>query len=327
MPAQLIKILLVEYHFEKASLFEEFLSESGRISFDLTHTQRLDQTLRLFEQESFDAILLDPLLPDSQGLETLADIRSKAPQIPIVVLIGFENEELAVDIVLMDCQIPVMDGYEATQLLRAFEGESCRTVVIAMTANALVGDGEKCLAADMDDYISKPVPVEQLEKVLERWVPQQLKEPELQIECEIALKSQNGDRLTSTDNCLSTSLKVSQCSNEHLDQVPVDLERLSELTMGDTEFQRELLQVFIEDAVVYLEELKSTLATGDCVTLSRRAHQLKGSSATVAIYKIAEIAAQIERQAEENQLLGISDRLTELEQVLGRLQGFIEEGL
>jgi len=149
------------------------------------------------------------------------------------------------DIVLMDCQMPVMDGYEATQLLRAFDGESRRTVVIAMTANALVGDREKCLAADMDDYISKPVRLEELEKVLERWVPQGLREPELQTERLSAANSQNSELLTPNDDRLSIPLTLSPLVPEHLDQVPVDLERLSELSTGDTEFERELLQVFI----------------------------------------------------------------------------------
>lgn len=238
------------------------------------------------------------------------------------------------DIVLMDCQMPVMDGYETTQLLRAFEGESRRTVVIAMTANALVGDREKCLAADMDDYISKPVRLEELEKVLERWVPQRVKdsasqgsgEPERQIEHLSIPNSQNSNSLTPDIYHLSNPLKCSPSVPEQLNKAPVDLELLSELSRGDTEFLRELLQVFLEDALVYLEELKNALAAGDCATLARRAHQLKGSSATVAIYEMPEIAAQLERQAEENQLLGASDLLSGLEQILERIHTFISKG-
>ncbi|HEY9609019.1 response regulator [Allocoleopsis sp.] len=240
----------------------------------------------------------------------------------------------AYDIVLMDCQMPVMDGYETTQLLRAFEGESRRTVVIAMTANALVGDREKCLAADMDDYVSKPVRLEELEQVLERWVPQRVKdsasqgggEPELQTEYLSIPNSQNSNPLTPNSYHLSNSLKCSPSVPEHLNEAPVDLEMLSELSRGDTEFLRELLQVFLEDALVYLEELKNALAAGDCATLARRAHQLKGSSATVAIYEMPEIAAQLERQAEENQLLGASDLLSGLEQILERIHAFISKG-
>jgi PAS domain S-box-containing protein len=235
------------------------------------------------------------------------------------------------NIVLMDCQMPVMDGYEATRHLRAFEGDSRRTVVIAMTAHALIGDREKCLAADMDDYISKPVTLEKLEEILERWIPQCFKEVESQIAEEPQLqigqlrtaRSQDLERLTPNNNHLSSPLKHYSLGNESCDEVPVDLARLSELADGDIEFRRELLEVFLEDAVVYLEELKHALEKEDYVTLSRRAHQLKGSSATVAIYKMPEIAAQLEHQADEKQLLGASELVTDLEQILEQVQAFI----
>jgi CheY-like chemotaxis protein len=235
------------------------------------------------------------------------------------------------DIVLMDCQMPVIDGYEATRILRELEGESRRTIVIAMTANAMVGDREKCLAADMDDYISKPVTLEELEVVLDRWAllgagepgNGRVEEPELQTAHWSKAESQNSQPRTTNDYETSTPSKHSPSPPSDLNEAPVNLECLNELSRGDVEFQQELLQVFVEDALIYLEDLRSALSAGDCITLARRAHQIKGSSATVAVWEMPEIAAKIESQAQENQLIGIADLITELEQILERIQAFI----
>ncbi len=76
------------------------------------------------------------------------------------------------DLVFMDCQMPEMDGFEATRMLRAMEGEEGHTIVIALTANAMQGDEARCLAAKMDGYLSKPLKIEALEGILEQWLPE-----------------------------------------------------------------------------------------------------------------------------------------------------------
>ncbi|HEY9726780.1 MAG TPA: response regulator [Chroococcales cyanobacterium] len=240
------------------------------------------------------------------------------------------------DIVLMDCQMPIMDGYETTRLLRAVEGESRHTVVIAMTANAMFGDREKCLAAGMDDYISKPVKLEELEMVLERWIPSQ----DNNSPSEISLASSNNlipakDRRDNSNNSelftatesgrVFTDSKLPSYAPGSSDEIPIDLDRLAIISRGDAEFQRELLGIFLEDALVYIEEAKLALAMGDYVTTARRAHQLKGSSATVAVKEMPELAAKLESHVQNNQLLDAGEAIAQLERILESVQAFIEK--
>ena len=84
------------------------------------------------------------------------------------------------DAILMDCQMPIVDGFEATGAIRALESDAARVPIIALTAEALAGDRERCLRAGMDDYLSKPVRIEQLQATLARWMPRHVEIAELQ---------------------------------------------------------------------------------------------------------------------------------------------------
>ena len=74
-------------------------------------------------------------------------------------------------LIFMDCQMPEMDGFEATAMIRKMEGSSGHTPIVAMTANAMKGDREKCLAAGMDDYVAKPIRPKDLQTILDTWLP------------------------------------------------------------------------------------------------------------------------------------------------------------
>ncbi len=170
-------------------------------------------------------------------------------------------EKAAYDIVLMDCQMPEMDGYEATREMRLREGQNRRAVIIAMTANALEGEREKCLAAGMDDYLTKPLDQEELAAVLNRWA---------------AEKNMNSD-----------------ISNDHSDALQSDLrEGLGKLTGGSgREAIIKLIDLFINDTS---ERLASMRAAKDGKTIGQIAHALKGSCGYLGANRMASICEALE---------------------------------
>ena len=194
------------------------------------------------------------------------------------------------DLVLMDCQMPVIDGYSATQELRRSEGSEHHTVVIALTANAMPADREQCLSAGMDDYISKPVSLDALQAVLQRWGSAREKAGAEGAEGEKPFTTRHSP-LTTPTSPLTTDLET-----------PVNLRRLNEVMRGNQARQRRLLEIFIQNAKTELEDIKNAIAVNDCLTLAQKAHRLKGSSANVGVSYIATIAAELELSAQQQNL-------------------------
>jgi len=203
------------------------------------------------------------------------------------------------DIVLMDCQMPVMDGYRATRALRQREGTDRHTVVIGMTAYAMQGDREKCLDAGMDDYLSKPVMIKDLKAMLERW--------------SFVVKRDSHKQKSKSDQ---TSIEPA------LD--PVDWTHLQEISMADPAFQLELVKGFVKDGKNLLAEAKQALAARDWITLANKAHQIKGASASVAVQAMSETADHLHDRAEANNPEGVSELVTQLEQILEHIEASVE---
>lgn len=216
-------------------------------------------------------------------------------------------QEKNYDIVLMDCQMPILDGYQTTQELRHREGSAQHTVVIALTAHALPTDRDKCLAAGMDDYLSKPIEQEALGATIKRWV-------------HLSTKSKLAGGQSETQN-------PPQPSVLSMDKIPLDLERLNRISRGKVGFQQQLLQAFVKNAQPGLEQMRVAIQVGDCVTVEQQAHRIKGSSANVGVRLMPDVAAQLERQAREKILEGATDQLDTLETQLEQVKAFLKNWL
>jgi len=185
--------------------------------------------------------------------------------------------EGGIDAALMDCQMPVMDGFTATARIRErerAEGLGKRLPIIALTANVMSEDRESCIAAGMDAHIGKPTVPTQLADCLSRYL---------------------GDRKVLHD---------------------IDLSALRELTGGDLEFERELIDTFVASGDKCLEEILDAVRTSDLDTLGKRAHALKGASANIHAHRLAAAAANLELAARSHSLRDIGGLVRQVKENL-----------
>jgi CheY-like chemotaxis protein/HPt (histidine-containing phosphotransfer) domain-containing protein len=217
-----------------------------------------------------------------------------------------EGSSSSYDLVLMDCQMPEMDGYEATlEIRRRMTGR--RIPVIAMTANALQGDREKCLASGMDDFVTKPVKMETLAKVIQRWY----------VDRSSKIEDPEADRGRGSGVGLLKSGDLGgypDSAAPAIDKAAV-LKRLG----GDEELYHELLHLFLEHAPRQITQLKEAVEAGDVALSERMAHSLKGASANVGAVTLQQEAARAEagaRTGDWQKIRGCHERMEmELEKI------------
>ena len=194
------------------------------------------------------------------------------------------------DLVFMDCQMPIMDGYEATKAVREWEQGSGRPrlPIVAMTANAMQGDREKCLAAGMDDYIAKPIKREMVAAALARWLTPKTQ----QNEADENVTRQELSRAGSTSSGLALDLNA--------------LTQLGDL-MG--EGLGDVIETFLSDTPLQLQSIALAIETRDYATLTRAAHSVKSSSDALGAVVLGKVAEALEMQSREQGSLPESERL------------------
>ena len=187
------------------------------------------------------------------------------------------------DIIFMDVQMPEMDGLEATRMLRKIDIRF-QPKIIAMTANAMQGDRERCLEAGMDDYISKPIRLAEIQSALIRW----------------------GSKIQTKKSPPATR------SSERKKSV-IDEGMISALRDMGPEIFVELVELYLEEAPNQVAELRRQFELGDAAGMAAAAHSLKGSSLNLGANSLADICKQIELKGKNGNLVKVDDLLEQLD--------------
>jgi two-component system sensor histidine kinase/response regulator len=201
------------------------------------------------------------------------------------------------DVVLMDVQMPEMNGFEATRIIRQIEQTTGRHLpIIAMTALAMKGDRERCLAAGMDDYIAKPIQAGQIFQTVDRLLRVDPDHSEAQHKSLIAV----------ADSGMP-------------DQAFDDGELLSRVE-GSKELMEQLIAMFLEEYPPLLIEIAASVDRGDAKLVNQLSHRIKGSAAILSASGVVQTAQRLEDMGEANDLSGAIDALADLDRELNRLQ-------
>jgi len=169
---------------------------------------------------------------------------------------------ISYDLVFMDCQMPVLDGFEATAEIRSREGESRHTPIVAMTANATKEDRERCLKVGMDDYLSKPVTASALDRILDKYITRET---------------------INTDTTPETG-----------ELGPMPLRHLQEMAAGDSDFERALIDEVLADCERCLQVLESALHANNIAVFKREARTIRSTSASIGTEGLLETASRLE---------------------------------
>jgi two-component system, sensor histidine kinase and response regulator len=206
------------------------------------------------------------------------------------ILVVEAAEKGEYDLIFMDCQMPRMDGFAATRMIRSREAALGLEPkpIIALTANAIAGDRERCLAAGMDDYLSKPFDLPKLRGMLQRWVPGKAQPLADEVETPAGKPEAAG--------------APGEMQAEACQEMVFDREGLLDRIGGDLDFLQIFVLKFIESTSDLMAALAEAITVGDAVAIHLHSHSIKGAAASIGAEAMRSIAAEMEVSAKGGQL-------------------------
>lgn len=214
-------------------------------------------------------------------------------------------KEKTYHIILMDVQMPQMDGFTATRHIRAHELENSHIPIIAMTAHAMKGDRERCLDVGMDDYLSKPIDKRSLFATIDRWAGEAL-----------------GGKTLALDEA-SVPHKSTSIVFRANGIPPLDMNLALEYFDNDRAFFDEMSVDFCKQLPDYIEKMRNGLSKVDALALSNTAHSLKGVAATFSAKKLTKLATSLEDECRQGDLSNAEDLVSAIEKEVGVIVDYL----
>ena len=229
-------------------------------------------------------------------------------------------------ILLTDCQMPEMDGFELTSAIRAAEDETeSHLPIVAITANALAGEADRCLAAGMDDYLSKPVEMDKLRQTLSRWMPVGAVDRPAAIPA--AIKDEIGPFAAGQ---VGVVVRDSDTRDDPAGSIveetgtAVDIGALRSLFGDDDDEIREIFAAFVEPTEATVAEILDAVAGQSATDVASQAHKLKSSSRAIGAHNLADLCVALEDAGKEEDWSTIGAVAPQLDGALQAVRSFVE---